>query len=235
MNDRHRLTQNVTLAILTCLVSGPSFAGPPDPPACSSDLLYETFEQGSDGWTHDPLQIGEPAEYVSWHLASTSCEGDELGSTMFVADGNCPDTLGFERSKLLSPLVNLPVSVPIHVVFDAVSFDEGGPCLAHAPFNVDLKDVGITANGGGDWAVLNSCYPLTPEAVGSGVFVHRQHDISAFAGQAVQVLFGYNTVDADLGHTFAVDNVRIIQGDSPRRRATGRSRPRPRPRRRRGA
>jgi len=214
--------RKVLAAALACVAAGLSFASnevddvapmqrTSSPPACASDLLYETFELGAEGWTHAPIS-GEPLE-DSWHLASTSCEGDDLGSTMYVSDGNCTSGWGLERSKLLSPPVSLPAAAPIHLVFDAVAFDEGGECLNNAPFQYDLKDAGITLNGGGNWVILNDCYPLTPKAVDWGVFVRREFDISAFVGQTVQVVFAYDTVDADVGHTFAVDSVRIVQGD----------------------
>jgi len=203
--------------ILACVLAGGSFAaiGDPPPPACATDVMYETFELGAAGWAHFPMDF-YPVEYDTWHLASMSCAGDDLGSTMFVSDGNCPSGWGHERSELVSPEVGMPISGTFHLAFDAVSYDEGGPCLSPFPSSYDLKDAGISVTGGWNWHVLNDCWALTPDgtAVGGGDLVSRQFDISGFAGQTINVVFAYDTVDADVGHTFAVDNVRIIQGDT---------------------
>ena len=44
---------------------------------------------------------------------------------------------------------------------------------------------------------------------GTGNFQHHDFDISAFAGQTVQVIFVYDTGDDLQGHAFAIDNVTI--------------------------
>ena len=183
------------------------------PPAeCPSDLLYETFQGGAQGWTHFALG-GETRPTDSWHLDSESPYGDDLGSMMYVSDGN-GSAFGVEQSKLISPQILLPSAVPIHLAFDAFAFDEGGRCIWWFQ-GWDKKDVGISVDGGQSWTFLNNCYELTPPGA-ENLFMTEHHlfDISEFAGQAVQLVFAYDTVDADVGHTFAVDNVRIVQADS---------------------
>ena len=164
------------------------------------------FETGDAGWTHKKL--GGDAD--TWHLDMATCFGDPLGSTMFVSNGNagptCEDSTAHEFSRLLSPPILLPHSGSFELTFDAVAFDEGGACLASSDF--DAKDVGITTDGGESYTVLNDCFPLVP--FGSPL-QHHVFDISAFAGDTIQVIFVYDTRDAGFDHTFAVDNVVISQ------------------------
>jgi hypothetical protein len=93
--------------------------------------------------------------------------------------------------------------------FDALSFDEGGACLTSGGF--DMHDVGITTDGGATYTRLNDCFPL---ANGNGTPVHHDLDVTTFAGQSVRVIFVYDTVDAQIGHTFAVDNVWVLGTDT---------------------
>ena len=101
---------------------------------------------------------------------------------------------------MLSPPIILPESGSFQLSFDAVAFDEGGSCLSSGGF--DGKDVGITTDGGQSYTVLNDCFPLAPS---------NEFDISGFAGQTIQVIFVYDTLDFSIGHAFAVDNVVISQ------------------------
>ena len=147
----------------------------------------------------------------TWHLDTISCFFNELDSQMFVSNGNagptCLPDSSTEKSELLSPPVVLPASASITLAFDALSFDEAGRCLPALFFNVDAKDVGITTDGGSTYTTLNACFPITD---GTGALMHHEFDISAFAGQTIQVIFVYDTFDNEVKHTFAVDNVTII-------------------------
>jgi hypothetical protein len=131
---------------------------------------------------------------------------------MFVSNGNagadCVADSSHERSRLMSPLVPLPESGPIRLSFDAVAFDEAGSCPASGEF--DAKAVTITTDGGETYTVLNDCFPLVPPG-SAGVPMHHDLDISAWAGQAVRVMFVYDTMDSGILHTFGVDNVTIYQ------------------------
>jgi hypothetical protein len=173
--------------------------------------LGSAFEVGEDGWTHASLGAED-----TWHRAAASCDGAfPLTDTAFVSNGNnvgpaCAPSIGWERSRLLGPPILLPAAGPIRLSFDARAYDEGGGCVADAAF--DSKDVGITTDGGATYTRLNDCAePLTP--VLNTAIVHWTFDISAFAGQTVQVIFVYDTVDDFQGSYFAVDNVRVEAQD----------------------
>ena len=172
---------------------------------CNGPVLVASFDfqSGAAGWTHQTFGGAD-----TWHLASATCYGTPLSTTAFVSNGNrgagCLIDSALERSKLLSPPIALPASGAFWLSFDALSFDEAGACLASS--DIDSKDVGITTNGGASWTTLNSCTAL---ADGSGTWNHRQFQLAGFNGQTVQIIFVYDTLDAIIGDTFAVDNVRI--------------------------
>jgi hypothetical protein len=88
--------------------------------------------------------------------------------------------------------------------FEAVSFDERGSCVASGQF--DAKDVGITTDGGQTYTLLNDCYALTET---KGEVVDHLFVIPGFPGYTFQVIFVYDTVDNELDHTFAIDDVII--------------------------
>ena len=167
------------------------------------------FETGAEGWTSASRGAAN-----TWHLDTLSCRGDDLGSTMFVSNGNdgpdCVEDSSYEYSQLLSPPVQLPAGGPLRLSFDALSFDEGGGCRQSSSF--DLKDAGISLDGGAFYNLLNQCEPL---ADGAGSLIHHDYDISSFAGQQVQVVIVYDTLENHFGHTFAVDNVRITAMTPP--------------------
>ncbi|MCP3978439.1 MAG: hypothetical protein GY716_03775, partial [bacterium] len=165
------------------------------------------FENGPAGWTHSG--VGD-----SWHLATETCQSDDLDSTWFVSNGNYgPNCAGpdssFELSDLRSPEIQLPAGGVIKLLFDAVAYDEHGECY-QGNFT-DFHTVFIEPNGAPD-TILNDCTQLTTD---DGVVESHSFDISAFAGSTVRVRFDYDTVDVIGGHTFAVDNVRIVASYNP--------------------
>jgi hypothetical protein len=127
---------------------------------------------------------------------------------MYVSNGNagpaCSANSSIESSQLLGPPVTLPAGGVIKLSFDALSFDEGGRCVASGDY--DAADVGITKDGGVTYKLLNDCFALIDTVGGVS---HHEFDISAFAGQTVRVIFVYNTGDDLQGHAFAVDNIHI--------------------------
>jgi hypothetical protein len=169
-------------------------------------LLFQTFQNGAGGWTHAPLAGGSD----SWILSEERCDGADLGSLMFVSNGNygatCVEDSATERSKLVGPSVGVPDNRTVILSFDALSYDEAGRCLANPDGDYDLKEVGLSTDGGATWTPLGDCPAL---ADGSGNLIHHEFDISAFHGQNVRVVFAYDTVDSEFKDTFAVDNVRI--------------------------
>jgi hypothetical protein len=112
------------------------------------------------------------------------------------------------------------------LTFSALSFDWGGACLAdpHPLGNYDRKEVGLSTDGGVSYTLLNDCTPLT-DGSKPGALTRNSFDVSAWAGQTVQVVFVYNTCwyRSDIGeicvpgpgHTFAVDDVRISRPSVP--------------------
>jgi hypothetical protein len=166
-------------------------------------LLNSDFDSGPAGWEHAPRGGAD-----TWHVASASCSGDPLASAMFVSNGNagpaCAANSSVEGSQLLSPPVSLPQGGTIRLAFDALSFDEAGGCVASGDY--DAADVGVTTDGGATYTKLNDCFALTD---GLGNRFHHEFDISAFAGQTVQVIFVYDTGDDLVGRAFAIDNVTI--------------------------
>jgi hypothetical protein len=166
-------------------------------------VLSAGFDAGAAGWVHAPRGGAD-----TWHVATASCSGDPFPNAMFVSNGNagpvCAANSSIEGSQLLGPPVTLPAGGVITLSFDALSFDEGGRCVASGDY--DAADVGISTDGGLTYTTLNDCFALI-EAAGS--LSHREFDISAFAGQTVRVVFVYNTGDDLLGHAFAVDNINI--------------------------
>lgn len=178
-------------------------------------VYADDMESGASGWTHSTrgdiatkAQIADPPGPSTWHLASTTCRDGALGSTMFVSNGNdgpgCTPDSSRDHSQLLSPPIALPASGNLSLEFDALSHDEAGTCLGSGSF--DKHDVGLTVDGGATYTPLNDCTALTD---GVGTPAHHAFDISAWAGQTVQVIFVYDTVDERTGHVFAVDNVAI--------------------------
>ncbi len=176
----------------------------PNPPPI---FLNAGFDSGPAGWEHSPRGGAD-----TWHVASASCSLDPLPGMMFISNGNagpaCAANSSVEGSQLLSPPIVLPLTGVIRLTFDALSLDEGGGCLASGDY--DAKDVGISTDGGVTYTALNNCFALTD---GLGTVAHHEFDVSAFAGQSVQVVFVYNTVDDLLGRAFAIDNVSIKGSD----------------------
>ncbi len=179
-------------------------------------LFSDDMESGAPGWSSavfpDPAKIATPPGPSTWHLGATTCRGDALDSTWYLANGNdgpgCEENSSRERSRLMSPPIALPAATSSKLVFDALSFDEGGACLEGLPF--DRHDVGVTLDDGATYVLLNDCTAL---ADGAGTRVHHEFDLVAWAGQTIRILFVYETADANHGHTFAIDDV-AVTGDS---------------------
>ncbi len=165
---------------------------------CSSSLpAVFDFESGAGGWVASGTNS-------TWHLASSTCTGTPLPSTMFVSNGNrgpsCLADSSTETSQLTSPTLHLPGLGLIRLTFDVLAFDELGSCSLGGGF--DTKDARITF--GGPFDILNNCYPL---ATSSGVINSLAYDLSGYAGQDIGIVFDYRTGDSAIGDTFAVDNV----------------------------
>jgi len=198
----------------TCdLPIGECVAGPPpscdDANPCTADTCGQQLVLLSDAFENIVTWVGSTRGGAStWHQDRYTCFGNPLPSTMLVSNGNaggsCLAGSSRELSQLLSPVVTLPGTGTMTLSFDALSYDEAGACLASGAR--DAHDVGVTTDGGATYTVLNQCFPL---ADGTGLSKHHQLDVSAFAGQTIQVIFVYDTRDALTGHTFAVDNVLI--------------------------
>jgi hypothetical protein len=176
------------------------------PLATACSLVYrDDFESGAPGWSHAPR-----GGLDTWHLSANLCWGDPLGSTMWLNNSNsgpeCYSSDSIEGSQLLSPPITLPGASGsvLTLGFDAWAVDEDGICTSD-PDWYDVKDVGITTDGGTTYTILNDCFALTEDNVPT----HREFDVTAFAGQIVQVIFVYENRDEVSGYFFAVDNVTI--------------------------
>lgn len=175
-------------------------------PAEPNGPLVFDFESGEAGWTSRSLGAAD-----TWHLAEESCFGNALPSTMWVSNGNagadCGVNASIEHSLLVSPWLRVPLSTPVWLELDALSFDESGGCSSE-PTGFDWKDVGISI--GDDpavYTILNDCTSLTD---GTGTPRHHAFDVSRWAGRDVRVVVSYDTFDDVIGHTFAVDNVAFV-------------------------
>ncbi|MGH2689038.1 MAG: hypothetical protein ACRDKW_09565, partial [Actinomycetota bacterium] len=88
------------------------------------------FQLGAPGWSH----MGLLGSVSTWHTANTACFGTSLPSQMFLSNGNagpvCSLDSSTEHSMLISPPIILPSSGTSTLMFDALSFDEAGRCLA---------------------------------------------------------------------------------------------------------
>ncbi len=199
-----------------CLPGSPPRCGDGD--ACTADacqapvvIFEDDFETGGGyGWSHASRGGAD-----TWHYGLETCFAAQPPSRMFISYGNmgttCVGNSSNEHSHLLSPPITLPAAATLRLEFDAFSHDDAGPCtwLAYP----DSHDAGITTDGGATYTTLNYCYPLTD---GTGAFLHHAFDITAFAGQTVQVIFVYDTLTSTAGADFGIDNVRITAGDACR-------------------
>jgi NOL1/NOP2/fmu family ribosome biogenesis protein len=175
----------------------------------SGTVYKEDFEVDEGGWTHGDYPPG--GQNDTWHRDNQTCAGTSLGSFAFGSNGNfgpaCSDNSSRERSFALSPDIDLPPASTLTLTLDAWSQDENGPCLNGVGY--DKKDVGITTDGGNTYTLLNDCWALVDT---NDVWQSRSFDISSFAGQTVQVIFVYETVDEVVQGHFYIDNVEITQG-----------------------
>jgi hypothetical protein len=197
-----------------CRPGSPPRCGDGD--SCTADacrhpvvIFEDDFETGGGyGWTH-----ASRGEADTWHHGQETCFVAEPPTKMFISYGNlgptCVANSSNEHSHLLSPPITLPSSGALRLEFDAFSVDQAGPCTWLA--EPDSHDAGITTDGGATYTTLNDCFPLTD---GAGALLHHAFDMSAFAGQTVQVIFVYDTMSPVDGADFGVDNVRITAGDA---------------------
>jgi len=173
--------------------------------ATCSLVFRDDFESGAPGWSHAPR-----GGVDTWHLSANLCWGDPLGSTMWLNNSNsgpaCYSSDSIEGSQLLGPPIILPqvIAMALTLGFDAWAIDEDGTCTGDAD-SYDVKDVGITTNGGSTYIILNDCFALTEDNAPT----HHEFDLTAFAGQTVQIIFVYENRDEVSGYFFAVDNITI--------------------------
>jgi len=163
-------------------------------------FYYQPFNN-SPGWNQYSLGGG-----VSWAFGRITCNGEDIGSNALQTRSNACTGVR-EWSKVVSPPVTLLPNAT-YLVVDFRSNDELGVCLGGGGF--DQKDMGISIDGGATWTVLNNCYQLsTVDSVWESLFF----DISAFAGQTVNFVFAYDTVDAigPADFYFAIDNIRACE------------------------
>jgi len=130
------------------------------------------------------------------------------------AGADCVLRSNTEISRLMSPPITMPDESQLTLSFDALTFDTGVACTDILGF--DLKDLGVSTNGGATYDLLNAaCGPVTNAGL-PGQIQALEYDVSAWAGQTIQLVIVYHTCFdtggpagciASNGHTFAIDNV----------------------------
>lgn len=177
----------------------------------------EDFEGGGAGWVSSGTND-------TWSLLDETCDREDVAAAPFNFDSTVhgsngkagPDCLGGneETSTLTSPAIGLPVVSNLYLRFDSWAYDQGGKCTDDSAD--DTKDVALVVNGG-PAQILNDCYALHPNSAAQDELgAHTWwFDLSAYAGETIELSFHYQTQDNDLGFELGwfIDNVAITETD----------------------
>ncbi|MBU4299604.1 hypothetical protein L6303_04295 [archaeon] len=202
-------------------------------------VFSEDFESGATGWTHGMLEPREGYNSSDWWEIRTTAYGIDnydFGTTVY-GTTNHGSHGGYEHSYLMSPVIALPGDDIITLEFDSYTANEGG-----CPDWYDVEWIEISSDGGQTWATLNTCGGVNVGSIGTlsneppvrGVGIsdvqtsngddplHNDsdmqwrtfsYDISAYAGEDVQVRFRYDTGDGCCGpdnqEGWYTDNIKI--------------------------
>lgn len=169
----------------------PTTTSPPPPPGTG---LTQNWDSGSTGWTFT-ASSADP----TWHRVSrTGRYVSPSYSLWYGRDGtgtfdNGATNYGFATS----PSFVVPTSNPSLRFRSWFSTETGG--------YYDRRDVYLTTNGGTSWICLASSYSAcaststgTPVALSQtmSTWVLETVGLSAYAGQTVNIRFGFNTIDS---------------------------------------
>jgi cysteine-rich repeat protein len=167
--------------------------------SCQVDeLAYrDDFEGGSPGWVANGLWNADDFRSVSpdtaWYYGQTFLRNYQTV---------LPST---NSGALISPSIDLAGIAGVELSFQYFLETEAQP-------GVDLASVEISRDGfGSDVTVLA---PQLPERSSFG---EQRYDLSAFAGDLVQLRFGFDTVDGEDNHFegFYVDDAMIVVAGAP--------------------
>ncbi len=151
--------------------------------------FFEDFDDGSaDGWSLSGL----------WRV--TSCRSASSPNSLGYNQGSCPPDfdVGTTSGSAITPALSLPSGSTIEFTWDSWHDTESGTTY-------DKKLVQISTDGGSTWTTLHQ------EDGTQQTWNARSLDLSAYAGQTVELRFHFNSVDgiANTGEGWYVDNVHV--------------------------
>ncbi len=177
--------------------------GTADTVGVANTLALYNFESGQQGWTVTPL-----TGTSLWHL-STRRGGDgghsPFTSFYYGSDATGNYDFGSTAGAIVSPTISLPSASLLKLDFNYFLQVESGT-------SYDLAEVQISNNGGATWtALMTKANGLNYST--SNWTAAPQIDISAYAGQNVQLRFYFNSIDSIANSTegWYVDDVKISQ------------------------
>jgi cysteine-rich repeat protein len=162
------------------------------------ELAYrDDFEAGAAGWAATGLWNQDTFRSVSpthaWYYGQTFFRNYQ---TFFPATNS---------GTLTSPPIDLGAVSGVELAFSYFLETENQP-------GVDVASVEVSRDGfAADVTVL------APQLPDQASFVERRFDLSAFAGDVIQVRFGFDTVDEDANHFegFYVDDAAVRAAGGP--------------------
>jgi cysteine-rich repeat protein len=162
------------------------------------ELVYrDDFEAGPGGWAatglwnQDELRSQSPTH--AWYYGQTLLRNYQ---TLFPATN---------AGTLTSPPIDLGGVSGVELSFGYFLETESAP-------GVDVASVAVSRDG-----FVSDLNVLAPQLPDQASFAPRRLDLSAFAGDVIQVRFGFDTVDEDANHFegFYVDDAVVRAAGSP--------------------
>ncbi len=162
------------------------------------ELAYrDAFEAGPAGWTATGLWSQDTFRSVSpthaWYYGQTLLRNYQ---TVFPATNS---------GTLTSPPIDLGGISGVELSFRYFLETENAP-------GVDVASVAVSRDG-----FVSDLLVLAPQLPDQASFAARDFDLSAFAGDVIQVRFGFDTVDDAANHFegFYVDDAAVEAGGAP--------------------
>jgi cysteine-rich repeat protein len=166
---------------------------------CRIDELAhrDDFEAGPGGWeatglwNQDTFRSWSPTH--AWYYGQTALRNYQ---TVFPATNS---------GTLTSPPIDLGGISGVELSFGYFLETENAP-------GVDLASVSVSRDG-----FVSDMTVLAPQLADQATFALRRFDLSAFAGDVIQVRFGFDTVDEDANHFegFYVDDAAVRSAGPP--------------------
>ena len=162
------------------------------------ELAYrDDFEQGQGGWIASGLWNLDTFRSLSpthaWYYGQTAFRSYQ---TFFPATNS---------GALTSPSIDLAGISGVDLSFGFFLETEGQPGL-------DVASVEVSRDG-----FVSDVTLLEAQLPDQAALAERRYDLSAFAGDAIQVRFGFDTVDENANHFegLYVDDVAVVAGSGP--------------------